>query len=528
MTTLADLSPFEQLPVYQRDLPSMLGHWVDKTPDKCFLVFAPDVERTQRWTYAAFNREARRVAAGLDARGIKKGDRVLLHMDNSPEFLFAWFACAVIGAVVVTSNTRSAKAEVAYFIEKAEVVAAITQPSLLSMIGEAGAALRFVACSDNNSGAAARPEPYNNLVPFSDLMGAEPLESTAVHDAGLDCAIQFTSGTTSKPKAVVWTHANLVWGAQTTARNFRLQQDDVCLAFLPLFHTNNQSYSLLGSIWVGGTYVVQPKFSASQFWPVALDNQCTWACMIPFCVKALFELPVPEHQFRFWSPAVTIPLATEHFKLKTFGLYGMTETITQAICSDPEWPGPEMCIGRAVPGYTLSLRDDEGQEVGVGETGNLFIKAVRGMSLFKEYLNDPQATAKSFDADGWFDTGDRVRMDADGHLFFADRNKDMLKVGGENVAASEIELLMLQSGLVSEAAVIGKPHDMLDEVPVAFVILNPGVDATASQQLLDVCAQNLADFKVPREIYIVDDLPRSLLNKISKKDLRDQLQAMPS
>jgi crotonobetaine/carnitine-CoA ligase len=148
------------------------------------------------------------------------------------------------------------------------------------------------------------------------------------------------------------------------------------------------------------------------------------------------------------------------------------------------------------------------------------------MSLFKEYLHDSAATEKSFDAEGWFDTGDRVRMDEEGNLFFADRNKDMLKVGGENVAASEIELLMIQSGLASEAAVIGKPHDMLDEVPVAFVIPNPGLGEDVAQKLIDLCAENLADFKVPRAVYIVEDLPRSLLNKISKKDLRDKLAEM--
>jgi crotonobetaine/carnitine-CoA ligase len=526
MSTLAELTPFEQSPVYGRDLPSMLGHWVQQCPDKCFLVYAPDVESTRRWTYAEFDHEARRLAAGMAAQGIQKGDRVLLHMDNSPEFLFTWFACAVIGAVAVTTNTRCAAAEVAYFVEKSESVAAITQPSLLPMILDIGDKLRFVACSDNNCGEKTERETHDKLLPLEQLFLEEPLQSTGVHDATLDCSIQFTSGTTSKPKAVVWTHGNVVWGAQTTASNFRLQHDDVCHSFLPLFHTNNQSYSLLGSLWVGGTYVVQPKFSASQFWPVALDNRCTWACMIPFCVKALFEQPVPEHSFRFWSPAVSIPLAAEHFKLNIFGLYGMTETITQPICGDPQRPGPDMCIGRAVPGYTLSVRNETGDEVAVGETGDLFIKGVRGMSLFKEYLHDSAATEKSFDAEGWFDTGDRVRMDEEGNLFFADRNKDMLKVGGENVAASEIELLMIQSGLASEAAVIGKPHDMLDEVPVAFVIPNPGLGEDVAQKLIDLCAENLADFKVPRAVYIVEDLPRSLLNKISKKDLRDKLAEM--
>lgn len=526
MFELNEISPFEQLPVYQRDLPSLFSYWVAQCPDKPFLIWAPSAEQSQSWTYSQFDQTARQLANHLQMRGIEKGDRVLIHMENSPEFLFSWFACAVLGAVAVTTNTRSSKAEVAYFIEKSEARAAITQPNLLPILLENANGVEFIACSDNNCGQAADRAEHDKVLRLEDSFNGNALQSAGVHPADLDCSIQFTSGTTSKPKAVVWTHANLIWGAQTTARNFRLQHDDVCQAFLPLFHTNNQSYSLLGSIWVGGTYVLQPKFSASQFWPVAVAQGSTWACMIPFCVKALAELPVPEHRFRFWSPAVSLPSLEAHFGLRIFGLYGMTETITQPIVCDPDHPGPEMCIGRVAAGYQISLRNDDGSGIQVGETGHLFIKGVRGMSLFKEYLHDADATAKSFDAQGWFETGDRVRMDEAGHLFFGDRDKDMLKVGGENVAASEIEMIMLQSGIVSEAAVIGKPHDMLDEVPVAFVILNPGDHGDAAQRLIDRCAEQLADFKVPHEVYIVDDLPRSLLNKIAKKELRDQLNEM--
>lgn len=526
MTLLSELNSFEQQAVYQRDLPSMFAYWVKQQPDKTFLVWEPIDEQSQRWSYAEFDTQARTVAANLSKRGINLGDRVLIHADNSPEFLFSWFACAVLGAVAVTTNTRSSRNEVAYFIEKSEVKAAITQPKYAQMLLDLSEPLAFLAVTDNTAGALGPRPNADSIVEFESFYNGAPMASEVVHDATLDCSIQFTSGTTSKPKAVVWTHGNVVWGAQVTARNFRLRHDDVCQAFLPLFHTNNQSYSLLGSIWVGGTYVLQPRFSVSQFWPVALKNNVTWACMIPFCVKALSEVPVPEHSFRFWSPAVSFPSLEAHFGLRLIGLYGMTETITQPIAADPDRPGPEMGIGRVAAGYDIAIRREDGSDAGPDEIGDLFIKGVRGMSLFKEYLHDPQATEKSFDVDGWFYTGDRIRMDANGDLFFADRNKDMLKVGGENVAASEIELIMIQSGIVSEAAVIGKPHDMLDEVPVAFVILNSGDQGDAASRLIALCNEHLADFKVPREVYIVEDMPRSLLNKISKKDLREQLKKM--
>jgi crotonobetaine/carnitine-CoA ligase len=339
-----------------------------------------------------------------------------------------------------------------------------------------------------------------------------------------DLGIQYTSGTTSRPKAVLWTHANALWGAQMNALHMRLREDDVTLVFLPLFHTNAQSYSMLGSLWVGATMVVQPRFSASRFWEVSLRNRVTWCSTIPFCVKALLEQPKPErHHYRFWGPAVSLPDANAFFGVTTFGWWGMTETITHGIVGDPAHPGPYMCIGRPSPGYDIAIRRDDGSPAGPGERGALFVRGVRGVSLFKEYFNNSDATAKAFDADGWFDTGDVVRIDEHGNLFFSDRNKDMLKVGAENVAASEIETVLLETGWVRECAVVGQKHYMLDEVPVAFVVAAPGAPADLAARLTEVCRARLADFKVPRDVQLVADMPRSTLEKIAKNVLREQL-----
>lgn len=502
--------------VRNRDVPSLLSYWEQRCPDKAFLIWAAFDEDDKIWSYQQFGQEARRLAQGLVERGISKGDRLLIHLDNRPEFLLSWYACALIGAVAVTTNTRSVQADIDYFVEKAEVVAAISQASYSQLFSNCTASLRFIALCDQTDSLSV-----------DDLYAETEYIQSQRHDTFDDFSIQFTSGTTSKPKAVVWTHGNVVWGALCNARNLGLQHDDICQAFLPLFHTNNQSYSLLGSLWVGGSYILQPKFSKTHFWRPALQYRATWASMIPFCLKALAELPVPDHNFRLWAPAVALPSMEEHFKVKTLGLYGMTETITQPIVCDTGRPGPEMGIGRPCNSYEISVINDDGKPIGENETGDLFIRGVRGISLFKEYLNDPTATEKSF-VDGWFDTGDRIRMDENGDYFFADRNKDMLKVGGENVSASEVESVILATGLVSEVAVVGQPHAMLDEVPVAFVIANPGVATeTLETQIFGHCAEQLADFKNVRAVHIVEDLPRSLLNKVAKKDLRELLPEIP-
>ena len=310
--------------------------------------------------------------------------------------------------------------------------------------------------------------------------------------------------------------------------HLRLRHEDVCHCFLPLFHTNAQSYSMLSSLWIGGTFVLQPKFSASRFWDVALRNKCSWASIIRFCVSALLGQDAPaENNFRVWGAGIRLPAAEEKFGLKTLGWWGMTETITQGIVSDMDHPGPAINIGRVSPGFEIDIRDAEtGAPIKPGERGLLYIRGTRGVNLFKEYFKNPDANTKSFDADGWFETGDFVRMDANGDLFFGDREKDMLKIGAENVAASEIETVIMETGWIEECAVVGQKHYMLDEVPVAFIRPKPGTPDGLADRVLEACRRNLADFKVVREVIIVEDFPRSTLEKIAKNELRERLPAI--
>ncbi|MGJ3626031.1 AMP-binding protein [Sphingomonas sp. MMS24-JH45] len=172
------------------------------------------------------------------------------------------------------------------------------------------------------------------------------------HDPRAPFAIQYTSGTTSRPKAVLWTHANALWGAEIGARNQDLRGDDVYLVHLPLFHTNAQSYSVLSTFWAGGSVVVMPRFSTSRFWPTSLA-MATWTSMVPFCVKALLGEPVPAHRYRFWGNGVCEPDWDRHFGVKTIGWWGMTETITQGTVGSAHLKDAAMSIGRPAPGYEI-------------------------------------------------------------------------------------------------------------------------------------------------------------------------------
>jgi crotonobetaine/carnitine-CoA ligase len=242
--------------------------------------------------------------------------------------------------------------------------------------------------------------------------------------------------------------------------------------------------------------------------------------MIPFSVKALRDEPVPEHNFRSWGNGIHVPRWDDHFNVTTIAWWGMTETISHPIVSDPKVPARPMAMGMPAPEYRVRVIDRSGRAVSEGD-GLLEVLGTPGLSLMAGYLDDPSATADAYTADGWLKTGDTVRLHADGWLSFLEREKDMLKVGGENVAALEIELVIGRVRGVREVAVVAKSDRMLEQVPVAFVIADHDADAEVlSAAILEQCRVSLASYKQPREVRIVAELPRSTLEKVAKSVLR--------
>ncbi len=510
------------------DVPWLLEMRARARREHPFLIWAPFDAPARKWSYGEFHERVGALAAGLAKRGVKPGEFVLIHLDNCIEAMLAWFACVELGAIAVTTNTRSAGAELDYFAGHCGAVAAITQPAYAGMIAANCKGLRWLAVIPHDAGAA----PKQGSAPprgdrFEDLFADSADRPRRATDPLAPCSVQYTSGTTSRPKAVLWTHANALWGGKINAAHQDLHEADVHQTYLPLFHTNALAYSMLASLWVGGSCVIQPRFSASRFWNVALEHGCTWTSTIPFCMKALLEHEIPKnHKFRLWGTAVNDPPPFAAFGIKVIGWWGMTETITHGIVGEVDQPNMPMSIGRAAAEYSIRITDDDGAPTEVGGTGNLSIKGITGLSLFKEYLHNEKATRESFDEQGFFITGDRVTLLEHGFIRFGDRAKDMLKVGGENVAASEIEQVIAVIPGVREAAVVAKRHPMLDEVPVAFIIPQAGVEAVPPElhdTVMAACRNALADFKVPREIRFVDEMPRSTLEKVAKAELRKML-----
>jgi len=520
-----DADAILQFQLHDQDIPWLLEHWADRKPDHVALVWSPREGDARRWTYAELLRDVRRVTAGLADRGIVRGDKVLVHAENCPEMVLSWLACATLGAVAVTTNTKSVGPEVTYFAEHTGAVAAITQPQYAALVAEAAPGLKWIAVTDDNSGEpATAKQGSHGFDRFDSLVGDERDWSSRPREPMLPFGIMFTSGTTSRPKAVVHTHANAIWASRTGPRNIDLTTDDTYLIYLPFFHVNAQSWSLFSVLGVGATAVLMPKWSQSRFWTEVVTHGVTHISLMPFVMGALGSPDKPaEHPLRVGVFGLILPDLDRMFGIDVYAAYGMTETVTHSVTGKPQEQLPTRSMGHVTPGYEIAVVDkDTGELCADGRTGELWLRGTRGIQLFLEYFDNDEANAKAFE-DGWFKTGDMVKMGEGGNVFYQERDKDLLKVGGENVSAKEVEDLIVAHSAVQAVAVVGKQHEFLSEVAVAFVVVAPGDhDRNAlAAEIVDTCRQQLATFKVPRAVYFVDEFPTGTLDKILKNKLRE-------
>ena len=457
-------------PFAGRDLNWLLDLRAATRADHPFLIYEPFAGPSESWTYARLRARVMRLAAGFHQHGIREGDAVLVHLDNGPDFEAAWFACARIGAVVVTTNTQSAGEELRYYAEKSRAVAAITGPEYQEIFANYVTGLRWLAFTERGWDGTPVGAPAGELR-LSDMEGDPDGLPVLAYDPWRRGSVQFTSGTTSRPKGVLWTQGNALCGAQGAAFHERLTPDSVHLVTMPQYHTNARNYSILPSMLVGGSVVLTPKFSASRFWGTAARHRCTHASMLRFFYRILLGQDAPrDHHFQVWNAGAKDDRLEPRFNIRSLGHYGSTETVGPCIVTDLFGESRDGTAGHSAPGYAIRIVDESNQPVPQGEPGNLQVFGTRGAQMFCEYLHDPEATRAAFTADGWFITGDRAVIGPDGAVSFLDRVKDMLKIGGENVSAAEVERVIAAVAGVEEAAVVGRPHERGD-APVAFVLV---------------------------------------------------------
>ena len=519
----------------------------EATPDKTWLLFEDRAGNVVQFSYAEFQRRVCQAAAVLRDLGLGPGDKLLLHLTSSPEFLFLWFGAAACGAVIVPANTLSSAEELDYLINHSDSRVLVTEPEGLETIEHARPrcpALRHVLVARTSEDLPAAPS-------FNRLLDQAP-DTPPPHDAkpNDDVAILYTSGTTSKPKGCLITNANYVHVGESVARGMRLTPDDRFFTVLPLFHGNAQYYATMSALVVGGSVALMERFSATRYWEQAARHEATVSSLFAAPMRMLLNQPpgpsdrrhrlrliifaqnVTEEQLAEWDERFRSELAPStgltrgcgtHQSLRPtmlMQIYGMTEQLAHPLANPLDYPRDNMSIGLPSLGWQIRIVDDEGQDVPGGEAGQLLVRGEPGLSLMRGYFKNPEATAEAI-RDGWLWTGDNVRVGEDGFVYFVDRAKDMIKRSGENVAASEVEAVLKAHPAVFDVAVIGVPDPIRDEAIKACVILREGATATP-EELTAWCAARLARFRVPELVEFYNEFPRTSVGKIQKHILRAQ------
>ncbi len=508
-----------------RTLASLWRTRVALSGDRPFLVFDDLDGGVRRFSYREFDALIDRTAGVLQQLGISQGDRISLHLDNCVEFLALWFAAARIGAVIMPTNTAATVDELAYQVGHSGSRVMFTQAPYEADAERAAEQCecveRIVICGGSSAG---RPL-------LDELMADAPSSPSPVEVAPTDdAAILYTSGTTARPKGVQVTHANYVYAGETVAKAIRLAPDDRHLAVLPLFHGNAQYYSTMSALVSGASMVLCPRFSASRYFAAAARHGCTVASLFAAPLRMLLAQPrdtaARDNDLRVVIYAQNITPAQEQEWLERFDapllqIWGMTETMGPPLMNPVDYERRNQSMGLPVMGYEVALLDeDDGFIEGAGRTGEIVVRGLPRWSLMKGYYRNPEATAATFHG-GWLRSGDNARRDEDGYFHFVDRAKDMIKRSGENVAASEVESVVMQHPAVFECAVIGVPDEIRDEKIKAVVVLKSGEDADA-EVLRAWCAARLSKFRVPEIFEFRDSLPRTSVGKIQKHILRRQ------
>jgi acyl-CoA synthetase (AMP-forming)/AMP-acid ligase II len=497
----------------------VLEHHARRTPGKPIAVFGDDVV-----TYAGMADRVAALAAGLHARGVGTGDVVGLLSYNSIEFLTTIFAANYLGAIAMPINWRLAAAELRFILEHSEACALVCDEALVDLANEATRDLE-----GNPLRVCVSTDPCTGWDRFSDL-GNESARVARVHVEGDEIhRLMYTSGTTGRPKGVMITHANLAWKNFAHITEFGFTNAEVGLACGPLYHVGALDLITTTMIAVGATTIIHRVFDAARVVDEIEKSRVTCVWTAPAMVRAILDVPgVDERDLSSVRLIIAggekMPIPFIERLCRTFpsawfaDAYGLTETVSGDTFLDRASTVSKLgSVGRPCQYLELDIWDDHGVSVPAGERGEVVL---RGPKVFKGYWRDPDATAASF-VGGWFHTGDIGVTDDDGYVYIVDRLKDMIVSGGENIASSEIERVLYEHESVVEVAVVGRPDDRWGEVPVAYVVVSSAA-TTTPEELIEHCRAQLAKFKVPKQVVLVDALPRNPSGKVLKRELRDR------
>ena len=487
----------------------------------------------RRWTWSEFVAEVHHAARAFLASGLEFGERVAIWAPNSAEWIFAALGAQCAGGTIVPINTRFKGHEAAHVLERSGASMLFTADGFLD--NDYGAMLRdtTVRLPDlRETLDVSRWSSFSVRADDVDVAQLERRESLVGGDHLSD--LIFTSGTTGRPKGVMSRHDQTCRVFTTWSEVVGLRHDDRYLVVNPFFHTFGYKAGFLSCLLTGATIVPEPVFDLPTVLHRVADERITVLPGPPTLYLGILDHPgrhdldlgslrlavtgaaaVPEEMIARMRSELTFDVV-----LTAYGLTESTGVVT--MCRTDDEPRTiATTSGRAIPGVEVRVVDDHGAEVDRGRPGEI---VCRGYNVMPGYWDDPAATAEAIDADGWLHTGDIGTMDDRGYVAITDRKKDMFIVGGFNAYPAEIENAMLAHPAVAQVAVVGVRDERMGEVGAAFVVPRHGHDVDPDQ-LIRWCRDNMANYKVPRRVLVVESLPTNASGKVLKFELRDRLGA---
>lgn len=483
----------------------------------------------EAWTYADADRHTNRIANGLAALGVKKGDHVGMLVGNCLEFVWSIFALAKLGAVAVPINTAAKGHLLDYFLEHSEVSVLIVEDALLDRCQG------FIKASDRLNTVIVLPDPQQQ--------GDRPAMKVATHrfgdlesddDSRPDVELRYddpmflmyTSGTTGPSKGVLAPHSQGLSIGNQLVGAYGYTQEDVLYTCLPLFHGNALWYSLMPAFNCGATLVISPRFSASNFWREIIGCGATQAnilgAMANIVMKEIDRIDTGALKLRqcMVVPALDAE-AGRPFRdigIKLTSLFAQTETFAVTLCG-PDVPAEKFGSAGHAHSYTeVAILDDRDWKLPPGEVGEIAVRPTVPGIMMKGYFKMPQETLGTMSS-LWFHTGDRGYLDEDGFLYFVDRKKDAIRRRGENISAYELEMIVSRHPALHEAAAVAVTSELGEDDVLVCLVKNPGAELDFVE-LIAFCDRNMPYFMVPRYLHVVDELPKTSSEKIEKYKLR--------
>jgi long-chain acyl-CoA synthetase len=494
-----------------KNVRELLETRASENSDKTWLISESD---RRRWSYSEFDRAVNRAANLLAARGVGKGNVVSLLMPNSAEYIIAYFACFKLGALAGPVNSLLKSEEIEYVVGNSESTLLLANSEFLPVLE--GIKIPEIIIFDDETAATAN---------FDEALDATDLTEDD------DAIIIYTSGTTGKPKGCLLTHGNLIANARQIAEWMGFGPHDRLLTIMPLFHMNAVSVTTMTALYSGGSSVVSPKFSATRFWQIISDHKITSFGSVATMLSMLLqkypdgvpeELDISRLRFAMCGsapvPAEVMKRFEETFNCLVIEGYGLSESTCRSTFNPPDITRRPGSCGKPI-GNEMAVFDHDDNPVPDGELGEIVL---RGANICKAYYKNETATEKAF-RHGWFHTGDIGYRDPDGFFYIADRKSDMIIRGGENIYPREIDELLYKHPAIAAAAVIGIPDELYGEEVAAFIVLKDS-QKVSEAEIIAFCKEHLADYKCPKKIHFVADIPKGPTGKLLKRKLASLLK----